>query len=48
MRGVLVLAGLLCLVLLKPILLPDYPWPMLAIALLSFAALNGLLYLRRK
>jgi hypothetical protein len=48
LRGVLVLAGLLCLVLLKPILLPDYPWPMLAIALLSFAVLNGLLYLRRK
>ncbi|KAB2366726.1 hypothetical protein [Actinomadura montaniterrae] len=48
LRWVLLLAGLLCVVLLKPILLPDYPWTMLMIALLAFAVLNGLLYLRRK
>jgi hypothetical protein len=48
LRGVLLSAGLLCIVLLKPILLPDYSWTMLVFALLAFAVLNGLLYLRRK
>ncbi|HEU5024433.1 MAG TPA: hypothetical protein VFV01_05880 [Spirillospora sp.] len=48
LRGVLVLAGLLGLVVLKPIVLPDVPWIMIIFALLVYAVLNGLLYLRRK